>query len=64
MEIYDILRCNKCLVTHRDFRITHIDDEGNLYCARCAAYLNKVGGYDLNNFNAEEFIKTFEREGD
>lgn len=63
MEFDNILKCKKCFITHSDLRITHIDDDGNLYCARCAAYLNKVGGYDLKNFDADEFIYIFTQEG-
>lgn len=60
MEINSLIRCSRCLAPHEDIKITHIDEDGNLYCIKCANYLNKVGGYDLKHFNVNEFLDKFE----
>lgn len=60
MEELYILRCTRCHSIHEDMPISHIDADGNLYCKRCAAYLQKVGGYDLMPFDVRQFIEKWE----
>ncbi|KJS20552.1 MAG: hypothetical protein VR72_14210 [Clostridiaceae bacterium BRH_c20a] len=62
MEEKYILKCTRCLCGHWEMKITHIDTDGNLYCIRCAAYMKKVGGYDLIPFNAADFIYKFSKD--
>ncbi|MFZ5945777.1 MAG: hypothetical protein ACOYVD_16925 [Bacillota bacterium] len=57
MEEKYILKCNRCFVNNEDIEISHVDTDGNLFCKRCAAYMKKVGGYDLVPFKKEKFIK-------
>ncbi|NLT94898.1 MAG: hypothetical protein GXW85_05085 [Clostridia bacterium] len=61
MEELYILRCTRCKSIHGEVPITHIDTDGNLYCIKCAAYMQKVGGYDLLPFNVNQFIGELER---
>lgn len=60
MEEQYILKCTRCLSTHEDLPITHIDEDGNLFCKRCAAYMGKVGGYDLLPFDVYKFLGRME----
>jgi late competence protein required for DNA uptake (superfamily II DNA/RNA helicase) len=61
MEELYILRCTRCQSLHKDLPITHIDTDGSLYCKRCAAYMKKVGGYDLMPFDVYQFIEKLEK---
>lgn len=59
MEEQFILKCTRCFAKHEEIRITHIDSDGNIFCAKCAAYLQKIGGYDLSKFNVEDFLDEY-----
>lgn len=56
------LRCTRCLALPEDIPLTHIDDDGNIYCIKCANYLLKKGGYNLSSFNINEFLSIFKGE--